>query len=93
MNELHEHVAADAHRAMQAGPRPRVTPAELVQSFAARGVTITTGPKGTLRVSPAEMLTPADLEVLMACKPGILAVLARPETASYAATPRNSLTR
>ena len=65
---------------MQAATRPRVTPAELVQSFAARGVTIAAGPEGDLHVSPADMLTAGDREVLTACKPGILAALATPAT-------------
>lgn len=63
---------------MQAATRPRVTPAELVQQFTARGVTITAGVDGNLHVTPADMLTPADREVLTACKPGILAALAAP---------------
>lgn len=63
---------------MQNATRPRVTPAELVQRLAARGVTITAGVDGNLHVSPADMLTPADREVLTACKPGILAALATP---------------
>jgi len=60
--------------------RPRVTPAELVQQFAARGVTVAAGVDGNLHVTPADMLTPADREVLTACKPGILAALAAPAT-------------
>ncbi len=46
-----------------------MTPAELVQQL-----------DGCLRVTPADQLTPADLEVLTTHKPAILAVLAAPAT-------------
>ncbi len=63
---------------MQAATRPRITPAELVQQFAARGITMAAGLDERLHVTPADQLTPADLEVLTTHKPAILAALAAP---------------
>jgi hypothetical protein len=58
--------------------RPRMTPAELVQRFEARGIAVVAGLDGRLHVAPADQLTPADLEVLTTYKPAILAALAAP---------------
>ena len=58
--------------------RPRLSPAELVASFAARGVLIEAMPHGMLCVSPADALSDADRAVLLAYKPGILAALGAP---------------
>lgn len=55
-----------------------MTPAELVQQFAARGITVAIGPDERLRVTPADQLTPADLGLLTSHKQAILAVLAAP---------------
>ena len=68
MDELHEHAAT----------RPRMTPVELVQQFATRGITVAAGLDGNLHVTPAGQLTPGDREVLATYKPAILAVLAAP---------------
>ena len=56
---------------------PRVQPSEVVQRFAARGV-IVQALDGNLHVTPADVLTEADLGVLREHKAALLAVLARP---------------
>lgn len=75
---LRQVAASTMRQEMQAMSRPRMSPAELVQSLAARGVTLSAGEGGTLRAVPADLLTAADLEVLRTYKPAILDVLAAP---------------
>ena len=72
----HQQQAA-ALRTMQDLQRPRVSPAELVQRFAAAGVTIR-AVGAELHVSPSGMLTPGDRELLRQFKAEIIAVLAVP---------------
>ena len=63
--------------AQQNALRPRVSPGELIQNFAARGIMIR-DVDGALHVQPADRLTEADRAVLLENKPGILVALARP---------------
>ena len=69
--------AAEMAQNMSAIGRPRVSPAELVQQFAARGVVIQ-AKGGDLHVTPADALTDADRAVLAENKASILAALNRP---------------
>ncbi len=55
--------------------RPKITPAEMVMTFASRGITITGGPDGNLHITPANRLSEADRQLLLGHKAGILEAL------------------
>jgi len=75
---LRQVAASSMQQQLAAASRPRMSPVELVQSLAARGVTLSAGEGGTLRAVPADLLAAADLDVLRAYKSAILDVLAAP---------------
>lgn len=77
-NPLTERIMAEqAALVQQNAMRPQEHPVELVRRLASRGVMVQAA-DGDLHVSPAEMLSDADREVLVNNKAAILAALARP---------------
>ncbi len=67
--------AAETERQQREAMRPKLSPAELVQHFASRGITIEAGADGNLHVRPANLLSDADRRVLAEQKPSVLAVV------------------
>ncbi len=75
---LRTQAVADQQRRYNESLHPRVSPAELVEQFASRGIVIEAGADGNLHVKPADRLTDADRRVLVANKPGIIQALPVP---------------
>jgi hypothetical protein len=69
---LHTEAMANTHRGLQ--HRPRLSPAEMVAQFKARGIDIAAH-DGDLHVTPPHRVTEADVRLLREHKAGIIAAL------------------
>lgn len=71
----HQHAVDTNNRATEF-MRPRVTPADLVQQFASRGITITAGADNNLLITPAGRLSDSERDLLRSHKAAILEAMA-----------------